>query len=91
MRKEGDTFFSQYGAAHGHVQEPTPGSTSLFGLKTLSKTHPMVKQQNIAGSWAWGGGGRGGGGGAGYPAAPAPGLSAIGGWLRLDFGHFEQM
>ena len=25
-------------AAHGHVQEPTPVSTALFGLKTLSQT-----------------------------------------------------
>ena len=27
-----ENYFSVVGAAHGRVQEPTPGSTSLFGL-----------------------------------------------------------
>ena len=51
-------FFLWYGAAHGPAQEPTPGSTALFGLKTLSKDHLLVLWQSTgscptrrAGKW----------------------------------------
>ena len=43
-------FFPWYGAACGRLQGRTPGSTTVFGLKTLSRNHPLVTQQNIAGS-----------------------------------------
>ena len=45
-------FFLTYAAARGRAQEATPGSMAFLGLKTLSKNHPPVTQQNIAGSWA---------------------------------------
>ena len=56
-------FFSpRYGAAHGHAQEPTPGSAVEFWGKSVRKNRPLVPRSNIAGSWARGGGGGGVGG-----------------------------
>ena len=50
-------FFPRYGAAHGHAQEPTPGSAVEFWGESLRKNRPLVPRSNIAGSWARGGGG----------------------------------
>ena len=52
-------FFPQDGAAHGHAQEPTPGSAVKFRGKSVRKNRPLVPRSNIAGSWARGGGGGG--------------------------------
>ena len=51
-----ENFYSWYGATHGCVQEIPPGYKARFSLKTLSKNHPLVTWQNIAGSRAGGGG-----------------------------------
>ena len=45
------------GAAHGHAQEPTPGSAVEFWGESVRKNRPLVLRSNIAGSWARGGGG----------------------------------
>ena len=42
--------FLRYRAAHGCAQEPTLGPAALFDWKILLKKHPLVPQQNIAGS-----------------------------------------
>ena len=47
-------FFLWYRAADGRAH---PGSTALFGWTPLSKNHPLVTQQNHAGSGLGGGGG----------------------------------
>ena len=49
-RRERAHIPPRYGAAHGHVQELTPGSVALFGWKIVCKNHPLVSQQNTAGS-----------------------------------------
>ena len=50
-------FLPRYRAAHGCGQEPTPGSTALFGLKTLCKNLPLVTRQHICWFLGTGGGG----------------------------------
>ena len=40
------------GAAHGHAQEPTPGSVVEFWGKRVSKKRPLVPRSDIACSWA---------------------------------------
>ena len=52
-----ENFFPRYGAAHGHAQEPTPGSVVEFWGESVRKNCPLVLRSNIAGSWARGGGG----------------------------------
>ena len=52
-----EIFFSAYGAAHSHAQEPTPGSAVEFWGESVRKNRPLVPRSNIAGSWAWGGAG----------------------------------
>ena len=54
-RNTPEIFFPQDGAAHGHVQEPTPGSAVEFGGESVCKNRPLVPRSNIAGSWARGG------------------------------------
>ena len=49
-----EIFFPQYGAAHGHVQEPTPGSAVEFWGQSVRKNRPLVPRSNIAGSWTRG-------------------------------------
>ena len=79
-----DNFFLWYGAAHGHAQEPTPGSAVEFLGESVRKNRPLVPRSNIAGSWA-----RGGGGGYNLPsptflphcACVSPGSA---GWVRAD-------
>ena len=56
-RNTPDKFFPRYGAAHGHAQEPTPGSAVEFLGESVRKNRPLVPRSNIAGSWARGGGG----------------------------------
>ena len=53
-RNTPEFFFLWHGDAHGRAQEPTPGSTAVSGVKALSKKHPLVNRQNVAGSWARG-------------------------------------
>ena len=55
-RNTPQNFFPQYGAAHGHAQEPTPGSAVEFLGESMHKNRPLVPRSNIAGSWARGGG-----------------------------------
>ena len=50
-----ENFFPRYGAAHGHAQEPTPGSAVEFLGESVCKNRPLVPRSNIAGSWAGGG------------------------------------
>ena len=63
-------FFPRYGAAHGHAQEPTPGSAVEFCGKSVRKNRPLVPRSNIAGSWAQGEGGYAHSSGSSHPEGP---------------------
>ena len=58
-RNAPENFFPMYMVAHGHAQEPTPGSAVEFWGKSMRKNRPPVPRPNIAGSCAGGGGGQG--------------------------------
>ena len=56
LRNTPEKNFSQYGAAHGHAQEPTPSSAVEFLGGSVCKNLLFVPRSNIAFSWAQGGG-----------------------------------
>ena len=49
-------FFPGVGMLMAVRRNQPPGHTALFGLRTVSKHHPLVPRQTIAGSWAREGG-----------------------------------
>ena len=54
-RNAPEIFFPRHGAAHGHAQEPAPGSAVKIWGQSVRKNRPLVPRSNIAGSWAQGG------------------------------------